>query len=109
MRLGYSNVDQALDGQQALEKMWLAQSSAKAYGLVISDLNMPKLNGLDLLARVRQVPEWKELAFLLLTTESEKDKVLTAITLGASNYIVKPIDEDTLRLKLIKTWVKVKK
>ena len=108
-RLGYTNIQEAEDGKLALEMLWAAHLAAKPFELVISDWNMPNLNGLELLEAIRQKEHWKTLPFLFLTTESEKDKVLSAAQRGASNYIVKPIDEPLLKEKLQKIWDRLKK
>lgn len=105
-RLGFQNISEADDGQNALDALWLAHNSRVPFELVISDWNMPNMDGLELLKRVRQVPDWKTLPFLLLTTESEKDKVLEAVKADVSNYIIKPVDEATLKEKLAKAWEK---
>ena len=63
--------------------------------------------GLISSTRVRMVPEWKELPFIILTTESERDKVMEAVKAGATNYLVKPIEEDMLKEKLQRVWEKM--
>ncbi len=108
-RLGYWNLLEAQDGQEALDILWQAQSAKEEIGLVISDWNMPVMTGLELLKRVRMVPDWKNLPFLLLTTESEKARVVQAVQAHVSNYMVKPIDEATLKEKLFKVWEKATK
>lgn len=106
-RLGYHNISEAEDGIQALQMMVAAKTTVSPFQVVISDWNMPNLDGVAFLKKVRATKEWKNLPFILLTTESEKGKVLEAVVANVSNYIVKPIDEDTLRDKLFKVWEKV--
>lgn len=108
-RLGYWNIEEVVDGQDALDKLWEAQSKGEEFGLVISDWNMPTMTGLELLKRVRMVPDWKNLPFLLLTTESEKARIVQAVQAQVSNYMVKPIDEQTLKDKIQKVWEKANK
>lgn len=108
-RLGFSVISEAPDGQEALKMLLDAQDRNQPYGLVISDWNMPNMDGIELLKSVREIPEWKNLPFLLLTTESEKDKVMSAVMAGVSNYIVKPVEESILKEKLTKIWEKTKK
>lgn len=103
-RLGFQNISEADDGQIALDLLWQAQNSKMPFELVISDWNMPNMDGLNLLKRVRQVPDWKNLPFILLTTESEKEKVIEAVKADVSNYMIKPVEEATLKEKLAKTW-----
>jgi two-component system, chemotaxis family, chemotaxis protein CheY len=108
-RLGFRAIDEAYDGQNALDMMWEAEHVKAPYAIVISDWNMPNMTGLDLLLRVRQVEGWKKLPFILLTTESEKDKIVSAVTAGVSNYMVKPVEEAMLKDKLQKVWEKKQK
>ena len=106
-RLGYRNISEAVDGRDAYQAMLASKASGSPFELVISDWNMPNLNGLELLRLVRAVPEWKALPFILLTTESEKDKVMEAVQNQVSNYMVKPIEEKVLEEKLMRTWQKI--
>lgn len=108
-RLGYWSISEAKDGQEALDILWDAQNRGEPIGLVICDWNMPVMTGIDLLKRVRMVPDWKTLPFLLLTTESEKNKIVEAIQSQVTNYMVKPVDEQTLKEKMIKAWDRLPK
>ncbi len=94
-QIGYENVDEAGDGQDALRKM-----SRKAYDLVISDWNMQPMNGLDFLRAVRADPSLRHVPFIMVTAESKTDNVLAAKEAGVDNYIVKPFNAETLRLKV---------
>lgn len=97
-QIGFENIDEAEDGIQALSKL----KSGK-YGLVVSDWNMPNMEGIDLLRSVRQEAEpLKNIPFLMVTAESEKDKVIEAIKAGVDNYIVKPFTAEILMEKLSK-------
>lgn len=107
-RLGFRNIDEASDGREAYQMMVSAKASGGAFELIISDWNMPNMTGLELLKAVRTVNDWKNLPFLLLTTESEKAKVVEAVVAGVSNYIVKPVEEEILKEKLKKVWEKTK-
>lgn len=105
-RLGYNNLTDAQDGQMAYQLLIASNTSQRPIELVICDWNMPKMNGLELLKVVRAVEAFKKLPFLMLTTESEKAKVLEAIASGVSNYLVKPVAETTLREKMRMVWEK---
>ena len=94
-QIGFDNVDEALDGHEALEKLKFS-----TYHLVISDWNMEPMNGLDLLREVRAVRHYKELPFIMVTAESKSESVMAAKEAGVSNYIVKPFDGTTLKTKL---------
>lgn len=106
-RLGYKQISEAEDGRDAYQLMMAAKASGAPFELVISDWNMPNMTGLELLKLVRSVPEWKNLPFLLLTTENEKEKVMEAVLAQVSNYIVKPVEEEVLKEKLRKVWDKL--
>ena len=105
-RLSFRNISEADDGRMAYQALLAAKASGAPFELVISDWNMPNLDGLEFLKLVRSSPEWKNLPFILLTTESEKGKVLEAVMAQVSNYMVKPVEEHTLKEKLAKVWEK---
>lgn len=97
-QIGFENIDEAEDGVQALNKL-----RGGSYGLVVSDWNMPIMEGIDLLRNVRQEPEpLKNVPFLMVTAEAEKEKVIEAIKAGVDNYIVKPFTAEVLKEKLEK-------
>ena len=78
----------ATDGAEAWEKI-----KSSSFDLIISDWNMPNMNGDELLSNVRDNESTKHTPFLLLTSRSDKDSVVGAIKAGASDYLVKPFDE----------------
>lgn len=96
-QLGFENIDEAEDGLQALSKLKTA-----SYGLVVSDWNMPNMEGIDLIRKIRQDPALKDTPFLMVTAEAEKEKVIEAIKAGVDNYIVKPFTAEVLKEKLEK-------
>lgn len=105
-RLAFRNISEADDGRMAYQALLAAKAAGAPFELVISDWNMPNLDGLEFLKLVRSSPEWKNLPFILLTTESEKAKVLEAVMAQVSNYMVKPVEEPVLKEKLTKVWEK---
>lgn len=95
--LGFIHFIEAADGKIA----WRALlSSIPPVGLIICDWNMPNSTGIDFLKKVRASERFKDLPFIISTTNNEKDQVLEAINLGVSNFIVKPCTVETLRQKL---------
>jgi two-component system chemotaxis response regulator CheY len=94
-QLGFSDIDDANDGSAALAKM-----RAKRYGLVISDWNMEPMTGYDLLCEMRADPGLDQTPFIMVTAESKTDNVIAARKAGASNYIVKPFNAQTLKAKI---------
>ncbi|MCK8067269.1 chemotaxis response regulator CheY [Cobetia sp. 1CM21F] len=99
--LGFINVEEAEDGQQALE--FLNQGS---FELVISDWNMPNLDGLEMLRRVRANPATTTLPVLMVTAEAKKENIIAAAQAGASGYVVKPFTAAVLEEKLGKVFEK---
>ncbi len=107
--MGYNNVSEAGDGDAALKLMIQQKSAGAPFGLIISDWTMPALSGLDLLKQVRATAEWKDLPFVLLTSESERDEVTEAVMAGVSQYVVKPFAAKIFEDKLKAAWDKHKK
>lgn len=98
-QLGYENIEEAEDGLQAYSKL-----KNGGYSFVVSDWNMPNMDGLDLLKKVRSDPELKDLPILMVTAEAEKEKVVTAIQAGVNNYVVKPFTGEILKEKMDKIF-----
>lgn len=96
-QLGFENVDEAENGEDALKKL-----RSSEYGLVVSDWNMPVMEGIELLKNIRSDPQLKDIPFLMVTAEAEKEKVIEAIKAGVDNYIVKPFTGEVLKEKLEK-------
>jgi two-component system chemotaxis response regulator CheY len=101
-QLGYENIEEAEDGAQAYSKL-----KNGGFGFVVSDWNMPNMDGLDLLKKVRSDPELKDLPILMVTAEAEKEKVITAIQAGVNNYVVKPFTGEILKEKMDKIFEKL--
>jgi two-component system chemotaxis response regulator CheY len=100
--IGYQNADEAEDGQVALNKL-----KGTRFDFVVSDLNMPNMNGFELLRRIRSDAELQSLPVLLVTAEAKKEDIITAAQAGASGYIVKPFTKATLEEKLNKILQKL--
>jgi two-component system chemotaxis response regulator CheY len=94
-QLGFEHIDEANDGSAALAKM-----RTRRYGLVISDWNMEPMTGYDLLQEVRSDPKLKKTPFIMVTAESKTENVIAAKKAGVSNYIVKPFNAQTLKMKI---------
>lgn len=91
-KLSFNNVEEAMDGTQALQKLRQAQ-----FGLVISDWNMEPMTGIELLRQVRADEKLKATPFIMITAESKSENVIAAKEAGVSNYIVKPFNAETLK------------
>jgi len=101
--LGYTNVEEAEDGAIALQKL----KSGGAFDFVVTDWNMPNMDGLTLLQSVRADPALKHLPVLMITAEAKKENIIAAAQAGASGYIVKPFTAATLNEKMIKIFEKM--
>ena len=89
-------VYEASDGVEALEIL-----KAQKVGLVLSDINMPNMDGIEFLTRVRAEPAWEKLPFLMVSTEGSQAKVLEAVERGASGYVRKPFTAEQIKEKLV--------
>jgi two-component system chemotaxis response regulator CheY len=94
--LGYE-VCEAVDGKDALK---VIEAEKAAVTLVLTDWNMPVMNGLDLVKNLRQNPELTSLKVIMVTTETEVDHIESALEAGANEYVMKPFTKDILREKL---------
>mgnify|MGYP001156624149 CR=1 FL=1 len=101
--IGYTNVEEAEDGIDALAKL-----RGGAFDFVVSDINMPNMNGFDLLKNIRADNALKSLPVLMVTAEAKKEDIILAAQNGASGYIVKPFTRATLEDKLGKIIEKLK-
>ncbi|MCK8602401.1 response regulator [Desulfoferrobacter suflitae] len=95
--LEFKNILEAEDGMAAVSVL-----KAQKVDVIVSDWNMPKMTGLDLLKFVRSDDTLKNLPFLMITAESQKENVVEAVKAKVSNYIVKPFTAETLGEKLAK-------
>ncbi|HEU0277042.1 MAG TPA: chemotaxis response regulator CheY [Rhodanobacteraceae bacterium] len=102
--LGFANVDEAEDGQDALGKL-----KGGAFQFVISDWNMPNLDGLEMLKRIRADAALGATPVLMVTAEAKKENIIAAAKAGANGYIVKPFTAATLEEKLNKIFEKLGK
>jgi len=92
---GFSEADEAEDGVVALQK--LRNSN---FDFVVTDINMPNMNGFQLLAEIKKDDKLKHIPVLMVTAEARKEDIVTAAQQGAAGYIVKPFTKATLEEKL---------
>lgn len=95
--LGFGTVVEAADGVEALSKL---RSANPKIDFVITDWNMPNMNGLQLIQEIRKDPDFKGLPIVLVTTRGEKKDIIEALKSGVDNYIVKPFSPTVLKEKL---------
>ncbi len=94
-QLGFKDIREAADGEIALRTLLV-----KPAHLIISDYNMPNLDGLGLLRAVRAHPPFRSSAFIMLTGRADSDLVQRAVQFGVNNYLVKPFTVQTLKEKI---------
>ncbi len=102
--LGYANVDEAEDGAMALSKL-----KSENFDFVISDWNMPNMDGLEMLKQIRADGAIAKLPVLMVTAEAKKENIIAAAQAGANGYVVKPFTAATLDEKLAKIFEKLEK
>jgi two-component system, chemotaxis family, chemotaxis protein CheY len=95
-QIGYE-VQEAANGREALEMIEDGNSGVE---LVLADWNMPEMNGLELLKRLRQNPALSSVAVVMVTTETEIEQIAEAMEAGANEYVMKPFTQDILLEKL---------
>lgn len=95
-RLGYEDVLEGEDGVQG----WNVLNENADMGMLITDWNMPEMNGLELVKKVRADARFADLPIIMVTTEGGKTEVITALKAGVNNYIVKPFTPQVLKEKL---------
>ena len=100
-QLGFTNIIEADDGTTAWETL-----NKDKIDFIISDWNMPKMPGIELLRKVRSSEEFAALPFLMVTAEAQQENIIEAVQAKVSNYIVKPFTAETLGQKIDKIFEK---
>ena len=98
-QLGYKNIEEADDGDVGLKLL-----KAQPFDFIISDWNMPRMSGLELLKAVRSDDQLGDMPFLMVTAEAQKENVIEAVKAKVSNYIIKPFTAETLSEKINKIF-----
>jgi len=98
LEVGFKSVSQAKNGKDGLNVL-----KSMPFDLIICDWNMPVMDGLELFKVLHADPELKKIAFIMLTSSSETDKVKEAISIGITAYILKPFNADILVSHVVKT------
>ena len=94
--MAIQTIHEAGDGQDALALM-----AQHRIDLVLSDINMPKMDGLQLLGALKASPQWHSIPVVMITTEGGETKVAEAVRLGAAGYVRKPFTADQIKEKLV--------
>jgi len=93
--IGYEDVEEAGDGEEALQTL-----NADSFDFLVTDWNMPNMNGLELTQTVRQHDTYHEMPILMVTTRGMKEDVVAAMQAKVNNYVVKPFKPEVLREKI---------
>ena len=96
-QIGFTDFDEAGDGQEAYDMM-----QEKDYGLILSDLDMPVMNGMELLDKVRADQKLMAKPFIMITANDDRENIIQAVKSKVSQYIVKPFTMPALREKIEK-------
>lgn len=99
IELGFTNIDEADDGATALP---ILQQGGIEF--LVTDWNMPKMAGIDLLKAVRADPALAHMPVLMVTAEAQRDQIMEAAQAGVNGYVVKPFTADTLKGKIDKIF-----
>ena len=95
-RLGYNDIEEAEHGAEGFEKL----KSVEGINFVVTDWNMPVMDGLQFVQQIRATPEFCKLPILMVTTRSVKDDIIEAMKCGVNNYVVKPFTPEVLKQKI---------
>jgi two-component system, chemotaxis family, chemotaxis protein CheY len=95
IKAGHSDATEAVDGKDGLEKL-----KKDSFDLIITEWNMPNMNGLELVQAVRSDDRMKTIPILMITTRKIKEDIINAVKAGVNGYIVKPFDAKTLNAKI---------
>ena len=93
--LPIGEIKEAGDGTEAVEIL-----KDRTFGLILSDINMPQMDGLQLLARIKEMEHLRNVPVIMITTEGGQGKVMEAVQLGATGYVRKPFTADQIKEKL---------
>lgn len=97
--IGFPSFKEAENGKVALQ---ILLANPGSFDFIITDWNMPEMDGLTLLKEIRQSPTLKHLPVLMVTAEAKKENIIAAAQSGADSYIVKPFTATTLNEKITK-------
>jgi len=94
-QIGFTNMIEADNGKAALKAL-----KKENFDLILCDWNMPEMPGIDLLKALKSDDELKDIPFIMVTAEAQKDNIIEAVKAGVSSYIVKPFTAETVSEKL---------
>jgi len=98
-KLGITDVAEAENGVDALEKIQKTE-----FDMILTDWNMPEMNGQELVEHIRKMDRYKDVPILMITTRGMEDDVMTAIKTGVNGYLVKPFTPELLKKKMVEIF-----
>ncbi|RLB92593.1 MAG: response regulator [Deltaproteobacteria bacterium] len=98
-QIGFSSISEAENGRAAIKEL-----KKDKYGLVLCDWNMPEVTGIEVLTQMRSDSELKDIPFVMVTAEAQKENIIEAVKAGVNSYIVKPFTAETIEEKLKKIF-----
>lgn len=105
-KLGFSKIIEAENGADALKEVQKASLNQHHLRLVLTDIDMPSMNGLELLSHLRKNPATNHLPVIMLTAHAEREVIIQAVHEGVEGYLIKPFDMDTVRERIEETLEK---
>lgn len=109
LELGFTNITEAGDGEEAFAILNKCQQENAPIELLLTDLRMPNMDGIQLVRKLRKLPQFSRLPILMISADTDKLVIVDAIKAGISDYIIKPLDTNRLQVKLEQVWAKVNK
>ncbi|MBN2281956.1 MAG: response regulator [Candidatus Marinimicrobia bacterium] len=100
-KIGFTEFIEAENGVDALDKL-----EGEDVGLILSDWNMPEMNGKQLVEELKSNDKYKDIPIIMITTRGMKEDVITAVKLGVAGYVVKPFTPEILKGKIQKALAK---
>ncbi len=97
--IGFTNISEADDGKTALKAL-----NREKFDLILCDWNMPEMSGLEVLKQMKSDDAFKDIPFVMVTAEAQKDNIIEAVKAGVNSYIVKPFTAETIGEKLKKMF-----
>lgn len=98
-QIGFTNISEADDGKTALKAL-----KGEKFDLILCDWNMPEMTGLEVLKQMKSDDALKDIPFVMVTAEAQKDNIIEAVKAGVNSYIVKPFTAETIGEKLKKMF-----
>lgn len=92
-----------LEAKDGIEGMEVVAKHADDIALILLDVHMPRMDGFEVLRRLKKSDQYKQIPVMMVTTESEREAIVNAIKIGAENYVTKPFGQEELIMKMVET------